>query len=275
MPSPKRTRTYAVTAILAFLVFLYFTTGPSNTESNAFYRKTLAVMESRAQQAEALLADRTGRRSKADTGAPEPDVRERLKDAELQAKKSADERYRKFQDASDEWAEEAQAHYKSVAGRKVMPAEADQMALLKEKEQEDKMALDLQGVQKPVDVEKLFAQLTAHAPVTIFSKSFCPYSKKAKHILLEEFEILPKPYVVELDQSEHGSELQDLLLERTGRRTVPNVLVAGKSAGGGDDMAQMWEDGTLSQTLLRMAGGKLKSVKQIGKPHVAAGGLAA
>ncbi|KAL9578157.1 MAG: hypothetical protein Q9212_005896, partial [Teloschistes hypoglaucus] len=74
------------------------------------------------------------------------------------------------------------------------------------------------------------------AAVIIFSKSYCPDSQKAKNILLEKYLITPSPYVVELDQHRLGPGLQAALQKSTGRRTVPNVLINGKSIGGGDDV---------------------------------------
>ncbi|KAH7088835.1 thioredoxin-like protein, partial [Paraphoma chrysanthemicola] len=81
--------------------------------------------------------------------------------------------------------------------------------------------------------------------VIIFSKTYCPYSKKAKHILLEKYRITPEPYVVELDVNPLGPKLQALLAHMTGRRTVPNILLVGKSIGGGDDIEELDQTDTL------------------------------
>ncbi|CAG8885784.1 unnamed protein product [Penicillium egyptiacum] len=91
-------------------------------------------------------------------------------------------------------------------------------------------------------------------PVIVFSKSYCPYSKKAKSVLLEHYSIEPKPFVVELDQHPLGPYLQALLAQSTGRRTVPNVLVSGKSIGGGDDIAALDQSDELASTLRQMGG---------------------
>ncbi|UKZ46641.1 hypothetical protein TrVGV298_000847 [Trichoderma virens] len=77
------------------------------------------------------------------------------------------------------------------------------------------------------------------SPVIIFSKSYCPYSKRAKGILLEKYSITPEPFVVELDEHPLGPHLQDYLLKKTGRRTVPNILINGVSIGGADDIVAM------------------------------------
>lgn len=75
--------------------------------------------------------------------------------------------------------------------------------------------------------------------VVIFSKTYCPHSKRAKGILLDKYVIKPKPEVVELDEHEMGSQLQDLLEIKTGRRTVPNILVNGVSIGGADSIIDL------------------------------------
>lgn len=56
--------------------------------------------------------------------------------------------------------------------------------------------------------------------------------------------------MVELDEHPTGSDLQDLLLEKTGRRTVPNVLINGVSIGGADDVTSLHEDGALATKII-------------------------
>lgn len=63
------------------------------------------------------------------------------------------------------------------------------------------------------------------------------------------YSITPPPYVVELDHHELGPALQAALGKSTGRATVPNVLINGKSIGGGDDIAKLHSDGTLTHTI--------------------------
>ncbi|KAJ5379569.1 hypothetical protein N7509_012688 [Penicillium cosmopolitanum] len=107
------------------------------------------------------------------------------------------------------------------------------------------------------------------SPIIIFSKSYCPYSKKAKHILLERYAISPKPFVVELDQHPIGQKLQDLLAQNTGRRTVPNVLVNGKSIGGGDDIAALDHNDELVSALRSMGGKWVTDVRHLPPPAAA------
>lgn len=101
------------------------------------------------------------------------------------------------------------------------------------------------------------------APIVIFSKSYCPHSKRAKTILLEKYSILPRPYVVELDKEEHGTSIQALLAEITGRTTVPNVLVQGHSIGGGDEIAALDRNGGLAAKIAQMEQGLPKRITQV------------
>ncbi|CAI0459773.1 unnamed protein product [Linum tenue] len=70
--------------------------------------------------------------------------------------------------------------------------------------------------------------------IVIFSKSYFPFSVRAKRILKKLNE---KPFIVELDLRDDGSQIQDVLLEEVGRRTVPQVFVNGKHIGGSDDLS--------------------------------------
>lgn len=97
--------------------------------------------------------------------------------------------------------------------------------------------------------------------VIIFSKTFCPYSSKAKKILLEKYTIVPGPYVVELDTHPMGKGLQASLEKSTGRRTVPNVLVNGRSIGGGDDIQALDDSGELVDKIKGMAGKRIMEAK--------------
>ncbi|XP_057766159.1 glutaredoxin-C3-like isoform X2 [Salvia miltiorrhiza] len=82
--------------------------------------------------------------------------------------------------------------------------------------------------------------------IAIFSKSYCPYSLRAKRVFTELEE---QPYVVELDLRDDGYKIQDVLLELVGRRTVPQVFVNGKHIGGSDDLQASVESGQLQNLL--------------------------
>lgn len=97
-------------------------------------------------------------------------------------------------------------------------------------------------------------------PVIIFSKSYCPHSMRTKKLLLEAYSIQPAPKIIELDLIAHGAELQAYLLEKTGRRTVPNIVVSGVSRGGASEMAELGE--SLLNKFDEWGQGKLKIRKE-------------
>ncbi|KAM7481265.1 hypothetical protein LguiB_005848 [Lonicera macranthoides] len=82
--------------------------------------------------------------------------------------------------------------------------------------------------------------------IVIFSKSYCPYCKRAKAVFSELKQV---PYVVELDQRDDGWNIQDALGEIVGRRTVPQVFINGKHIGGSDDTVEAYESGELAKLL--------------------------
>uniref|UniRef100_A0A7N0UGA4 Glutaredoxin domain-containing protein n=1 Tax=Kalanchoe fedtschenkoi TaxID=63787 RepID=A0A7N0UGA4_KALFE len=82
--------------------------------------------------------------------------------------------------------------------------------------------------------------------ITIFSKSYCPYCARAKHIFSELHE---QPYVVELDLRDDGFQIQEVLLDLVGRRTVPQIFVNGKHIGGSDDLRAAVQSGKMQSLL--------------------------
>ncbi|XP_043079437.1 glutaredoxin 2 isoform X3 [Puntigrus tetrazona] len=78
--------------------------------------------------------------------------------------------------------------------------------------------------------------------VVIFSKTTCPYCKMAKNVFNE---IGATYKVVELDEHNDGSRLQETLAQMTGARTVPRVFINGQCIGGGTDTKQLHQQGKL------------------------------
>lgn len=306
MPSPRRKRFLLLAIILSILVVVYITTGAKSTENSPFYQKTVALMDSKKSQGTEMVNERKMQGGDGAQAAQQDQVdatdklKERLKEAEVAAKKSADDKWKIAADKVDAGTEaigvgagkaagkitKAAAKVQDVVkeavgagdssndrgrgGRRKYPAPVDQAA------SEDGIAhvgpqvdvpkpavLDTQqdgAAVAAAAAQEEFARILKESPLVIFSKSYCPHSMKAKRILLSSFTITPTPFVVELDQHELGHELQDLLLQKTGRRTVPNVLVAGKSIGGGDDVQDLWVSGKMEETLKKVGGKLIKSV---------------
>lgn len=119
----------------------------------------------------------------------------------------------------------------------------------------------------PFDPAKEFINTRALAPITIFSKSHCPYSKRLKLLLKDNYSITPEIIVVELDKHGHGAEFQEYLAKVTQRRTVPNLLVGSSpvSRGGCDDIVKLHEQGKLVEMLMAWGENKI-TVKPVEKP---------
>ena len=244
------------------------------TRSSDFYTKTQDALQAkdRAEAAKKIEID---------------DVGARLKAAEDAAKKAADAKGQKLQEAVT--GEDSTGGERSVAGRVMMKDQdenvpgvagvggkpADRAAAKQEPETEEdhEVEVELNAILKkspskfPLfrsDILILdtmgkitFSLWSVFADswlsiVIIFSKTFCPFSLKAKTILLKQYKIVPPPYVVELNEHPLGPALQAALAKSTGRHTVPNVLINGKSIGGGDDIEALHQRGKLIDTVKSM-----------------------
>ena len=87
-------------------------------------------------------------------------------------------------------------------------------------------------------------------PVVMFSKSWCPYCKKAlEAFALEGVTGPPSMFVVNLDELDAQS-IQSNLARMTGRRTVPNIFIGGSNIGGGDETVQLQVTGALRTLLI-------------------------
>uniref|UniRef100_A0A8C5BXF8 thioredoxin-disulfide reductase (NADPH) n=1 Tax=Gadus morhua TaxID=8049 RepID=A0A8C5BXF8_GADMO len=82
--------------------------------------------------------------------------------------------------------------------------------------------------------------------VVVFSKSYCPFCVKVKD-LFKDLDV--KCNVVELDLVDEGTNYQELLVEMTGQKTVPNVFINKTHVGGWDKTKQAHTDGLLQQLL--------------------------
>ncbi|KAG8919703.1 glutaredoxin, partial [Tulasnella sp. 417] len=88
-------------------------------------------------------------------------------------------------------------------------------------------------------VKEVVEDAIANHKVAIFSKTYCPYCRRAKE-LIKSFD-LPEGEVeiVEIDIRDDGSAIQEYLKEKTGQRTVPNIFINKEHIGGSDDLAAL------------------------------------
>ncbi|EAT83715.1 hypothetical protein HBI56_063870 [Parastagonospora nodorum] len=244
MPSQRRVRLYGVLALVTIVVLLYMSRAAHQTHSSDFYTKTQQALQEREHAAAAKQRDAES-------------VQARLQAAEEQAKKAADSK-----DKSGKVAIEGNAK-KGVAGRVEIDSQDDKKVpgvAAQGGRTRDQAAMQKDETLEEHEVEVELDFILKQSPVIVFSKSYCPHSKKAKHILLDKYRILPEPHVVELDLHPLGPKLQELLAHMTGRRTVPNVLLVGKSIGGGDEMQELDETDTLASKFKEIGGTRIKEV---------------
>lgn len=135
-----------------------------------------------------------------------------------------------------------------------------------EKTQEGKS----EKTEEDFDAAKALLEIRAMSPMVIFSKTYCPYSKRLKQLLRDNYQITPEPTIMELDKHGYGQNLQEYLEETTGRGTVPNVLVGTslESRGGCDDIKKLHDEGKLLTLLVEWGStdSKKLDVKKIEAP---------
>ncbi|TKA80306.1 hypothetical protein B0A55_02212 [Friedmanniomyces simplex] len=300
MPSSRRLKVTGLIALLTVLIILYVTNGASNTYNSPFYTRTVDAIKARqdAEARENVIAEERSRLDRVERLQREHDIAvsaaageetgsvlknvggdtgpEKQKPLAQDVKEAASAAVNAASSAISQAAE----NVKPVAGRKSMQPGSN-AADKKVVQTKPASAGTDDGVAKVGNVfppqpssstpgpeteedhrvETELNDILKRGPIIIFSKSHCPFSKKAKHILLDLYTISPPPYVVELDLHELGPGLQGALKKSTGRRTVPNILINGKSIGGGDDVEGLHREGKLAETVRSMGGKRVVSVE--------------
>ncbi|POR39715.1 Monothiol glutaredoxin-6 [Tolypocladium paradoxum] len=255
MPSPRRLRLLVLATVVAAVVVLFYTSRLNAGDKDArtlqdFYHKTVDGMSKGARgrgsgatsPGQAVIDSKTGNKAghipadKDGDGDVDDDdkrasarTKERLREAEQRAKDQANEKSLRPDPPSEVVGKGNSAEgqvKKPKGGSDSGVSSKGKDAAPKETEEEHEAEVEMNSILK-------------RAPVIIFSKSYCPFSKRAKGVLLEKYTIDPAPYVVELDTHPLGKHLQDHLKAKTGRSTVPNVMVNGVSMGGSDEIVEL------------------------------------
>lgn len=90
------------------------------------------------------------------------------------------------------------------------------------------------------------ADVDEHTKLVIFSKSYCPYSRHLRRIL-DDYDITPSPYYIQVDKREDGPIVQAILQEFTSRFAIPTVLLNSHSIGGADELELAAAEGSLAR----------------------------
>ena len=77
------------------------------------------------------------------------------------------------------------------------------------------------------------------AQITMYSKDECPYCDSAKRLLTAKGQTWTE-IDIEADPAQ-----RDEMIERSGRRTVPQIWIGDRHVGGFDDLAALDRDGEL------------------------------
>ncbi|CEP18044.1 hypothetical protein [Parasitella parasitica] len=101
----------------------------------------------------------------------------------------------------------------------------------------------------------------------VFSKTYCPFSKKAKRIL-SLYNLKEPLEVVEVDLRDDDYQVKMALNAISGRATFPNIFLNGQTIGGADDLEELHETGQLASLLrenqlLLMMWGRRSSVSKL------------
>ena len=93
--------------------------------------------------------------------------------------------------------------------------------------------------------------------VEIYSKDWCPYCAKAKALLAAK-----GLEYVEVDVTSDLEREQEMV-ERSQRRTVPQIFIEGESIGGYDDLAHLNATGELDRLLGLAEAAEMKKVYDV------------
>ncbi|KAK3298969.1 thioredoxin-like protein [Chaetomium fimeti] len=259
MRSQRRFRvvTYLVLAAIVTLLFFSHTrqsSEPGSRSLHDFYSKTVNAMDKH----HAAGGDRggtgsaSGQKVIADHDVDgDGDIDE---DDRIQAKQMADRLRKAEQEAKDN--AKAKGPNKPESPAQVVGVGSSASGQEKPAS-DDKNKPKAEETEKDHEVEEALNSILKQSPVIIFSKSYCPFSKMAKGVLLDKYIIEPTPFVVELDQHPLGAKIQAKLGEMTGRRTVPNIMIYGQSIGGGDDISDMDREKTLADKIASLGQSKI------------------
>lgn len=82
------------------------------------------------------------------------------------------------------------------------------------------------------------------AKVLMYSTAVCPYCQRAEMLLKSKGVTEIEKIRIDLDPAQ-----RDIMIQKTGRRTVPQIFIGDRHVGGFDDLAALDRDGGLSPLL--------------------------
>merc|ERR1712241_312629 len=86
-------------------------------------------------------------------------------------------------------------------------------------------------------------------PVVLVSKSYCPYSLRAKYILESYGVDDSKMKIFNIEREPNMNEIQSYMSQITGDSTVPRIFIDGQFLGGAEELATLHYSQKLEQIL--------------------------
>lgn len=80
--------------------------------------------------------------------------------------------------------------------------------------------------------------------VLIYTKTSCPYSRRAKELLTQKGATFD-----EVDIEQAPERRKEMIEASNGRTTTPEIFIGGEWVGGMEDLARLEQQGTLDQIL--------------------------
>lgn len=161
---------------------------------------------------------------------------------------------------AERWLRETRGVHRHVDIPKMSQQEADHVSNRITRTTNSDTKKGTQSISCDLAHEGCVRELIEKNAVVVFSKSWCPFCRKALEALNAAG--VEEPFIVDLSDNEHTREIQATLESLTGRRTVPNVFVGGTSIGGGDETSSLQAAGKLVPLLAEA--GALESTKAVG-----------
>jgi len=94
------------------------------------------------------------------------------------------------------------------------------------------------------DRKKLKAGKIVNAKVLMYCTQICPYCVRAEQLLRSK-----GVFEIEKIRVDLQPEIRVAMMEKTGRRTVPQIYIGSYHVGGYDDLAALEHQGTLAKLL--------------------------
>jgi len=82
------------------------------------------------------------------------------------------------------------------------------------------------------------------AKVVMYSTAVCPYCQRAEMLLKQRGVTEIEKIRIDLDPAQRGA-----MMQKTGRRTVPQIYIGERHVGGFDDLAALDRQGALAPLL--------------------------